>query len=62
MPRAPQQRDACPRCHRPLQYLACRTVHTASETYMLHVRLCSYCKCAYGDTDDTEQTSAPILP
>jgi hypothetical protein len=58
MPRAPQ-RDACPRCGTPLQYLACRTVHTASDTYLLHVRICSQCKCAYGDADAPSQSGAP---
>jgi hypothetical protein len=63
MPRAPQ-RDACPRCSQPLRYLACRTVHTGAKTYVVHVRLCARCNCAYGDTDGGTQpkAEAPSVP
>ena len=40
--------DPCPRCGTTLAYVATRAVTTGETAYVLVVKRCSECGCAYG--------------
>ena len=52
--------DPCPRCGTTLAYVATRAVTTRETAYVLVVKCCSRCNCAYGQVADTSAAAAEL--